>query len=89
MSVETDRELNRALELGDRVVRGATAKGATVAECVLRFGAELSAKVRLGKPELVEEAGHRSLGLRVMKAQRVAGLAGPDGFEVRVVEIDG
>lgn len=52
--------------------------GATVAECVLRFGAELSAKVRLGKPELVEEAGHRSLGLRVMKGKQVASTSTSD-----------
>src|SRR5580698_8312164 len=78
MSKASDLELERALELGDRVVRDATAGGATVAECVLRFGAELSAKVRLGKPELVEEAGHRSLGLRVMKGQRVASTSTSD-----------
>lgn len=47
-------------------------RGASVAECVVRSGAELSAKVRLGEPELVEEAGHRSCGLRVMKGKRVA-----------------
>jgi len=32
------------------------AGGITVAECMLRSGAELSARVRLDKPELVEEA---------------------------------
>ena len=32
----------------------------------------LSAKVRLGKPEVVEEAGSRALGLRVMLGQQVA-----------------
>jgi PmbA protein len=78
MSQALDAELVRALELGDRVVAEAKAGGATVAECLLRFGAELSAKVRLGKPELVEEAGHRSLGLRVMKGQRVASTSTSD-----------
>ena len=39
---------------------------------MLRSGAELSAKVRMGEPELVEEAGHRGAGLRVMKGKRVA-----------------
>ena len=72
MSTPKDRELERALELGDRVVAMAMKGGMTVAESVTRFGAELSAKVRLGKPELVEEAGHRSVGLRVMKGKQVA-----------------
>jgi PmbA protein len=78
MSKAPNHELDEALALGDRVVRAATLGGATVAECVLRFGAELSAKVRLGKPELVEEAGHRALGLRVMKGQRVASTSTSD-----------
>jgi PmbA protein len=73
-----DRDLSSALETGDRVVAMATRGGASVAECVLRFGAELSAKVRLGKPELVEEAGHRSLGLRVMKGKQVASTSTSD-----------
>jgi PmbA protein len=67
-----DRELTELLELGDRIVEMAKKGGATVAECVTRSGAELSARVRLGEPELVEEAGHRSAGLRVMRGQRVA-----------------
>jgi PmbA protein len=84
MGKALDVELERALGLGDRVVRDAMAGGATVAECVLRFGAELSAKVRLGKPELVEEAGHRSLGLRVMKGQRVASTSTSDLSEAGI-----
>ena len=67
-----DRELTELLELGDRIVEMAQKGGATVAECVTRSGAELSARVRLGEPELVEEAGHRSAGLRVMRGKRVA-----------------
>jgi PmbA protein len=78
MSGASDGELARALVLGDDVVARAMSKGVTVAECVIRFGAELSAKVRLGKPELVNEAGHRSLGLRVMKGQRVASTSTSD-----------
>src|ERR1043165_6155851 len=72
MSANSDAELNDLLELGDRIVAMATKGGATVAECLLRSGAELSARVRLGKPELVEEAAHRSAGLRVMKGKQVA-----------------
>ncbi len=55
-----------------QVVEAARKAGADVAEAVARSGSHLSAKVRLGEPELVEEAGSRSLGLRVMLGQRVA-----------------
>jgi PmbA protein len=72
MTSRADAELTELLELGDRIVGMATKGGATVAECLLRAGAELSARVRLGKPELVEEAAHRSAGLRVMKGKQVA-----------------
>jgi PmbA protein len=72
MSAQNDRDLDTLLELGDRIVKMATAGGATVAECMLRSGAELSARVRLGEAELVEEAGHRSAGLRIMKGRQVA-----------------
>jgi PmbA protein len=65
-------ELERLEALGKRVVEMARAGGATVAECVVRSGAELSARVRLGEPELVEEAAHRSAGLRVMRGKQVA-----------------
>ena len=77
-SATPDRELGELLEIGDRVVAMARGRGATHAECVVRFGAELSARVRLGEPELVEEAGHRSLGLRVIKEGRVASTSTSD-----------
>ncbi len=72
MTAPSDRELEHLLELGDRIVAMAKKGGVTVAECALRSGAELSARVRLGEPELVEEAGHRSAGLRLMKGKQVA-----------------
>lgn len=72
MTSNADSELKDLLDLGERIIGMATKGGATVAECLLRSGAELSAKVRLGKPELVEEAAHRSAGLRVMKGKQVA-----------------
>ncbi len=72
------RRLGELLELGDAIVARATRGGATVAECILRSGAELSAKVRLGEPELVEEAGHHAAGLRVMKGKRVASTSTSD-----------
>ena len=70
-----DRELNELLELGDRIVRMAQDRGGAniVAECLLRSGAELSAKVRKGEPELVEEAGTRAAGLRIRHPDRRAG----------------
>ncbi|MDP9150649.1 MAG: metallopeptidase TldD-related protein [Myxococcota bacterium] len=69
-----DRELAELLELGDDIVRACQDRGggSLIAECVLRSGAELSAKVRRGEPELVEEAGTRAAGLRVMQSGRVA-----------------
>lgn len=54
------------------VVAQARKAGADVAEAIVREGSHLSTKVRLGEPELVEEAGSRSLGLRVMVGQQVA-----------------
>jgi PmbA protein len=74
MTASLDRELAELLELGDRILAMAHARGGRdlVAECVLRSGAELSAKVRKGEPELVEEAGTRSAGLRVIQGKRVA-----------------
>lgn len=76
--MRTDPELERLLDLGSRVVAMAKEGGVDVAECALRSGRELSAKVRLGEPELVEEAGHRSAGLRVIKNKRVASTSTSD-----------
>src|SRR5271156_6251256 len=96
-----DRELGELLELGDRILamvlergeRGARG-GGLVAECVLRSGAELSAKVRKGEPELVEEAGTRSAGMRVIQDKRVATTstsdlteAGIDRFVADAIEL--
>ena len=65
-------DIDGLIELGQRVVDAALKQGATVAEAVVGEGQHLSAKVRLGEPELVEEAGSKSLGLRVMRDQQVA-----------------
>jgi PmbA protein len=46
--------------------------GADAAEALAQGGAELSAKIRLGEPELVQEAASRALGLRVFRDKRVA-----------------
>ena len=68
MSAPEDELLDRAT----RVVERARQMGADVAEATARQGSHLSAKVRMRKPELVEEAGSRSVGLRVMIDQQVA-----------------
>ncbi|MEM1029065.1 MAG: TldD/PmbA family protein [Myxococcota bacterium] len=64
--------------LATQVVDRALDRGVDVAEAMARSGSELSTRVRLGEPELVEEAAHRGIGLRVMKEQRVALLSTSD-----------
>lgn len=60
------------IDLGTQIVERAKKAGADVAEAVVGEGSHLSTKVRLGAPELVEEAGSRSVGLRVIQGGRVA-----------------
>jgi PmbA protein len=69
MEQDQSREL---LKLAAEVVERARRAGADVAEASARGGSDLSTRVRLGKPELVEEAGHHSISLRVIRADRVA-----------------
>ncbi len=68
----------RLLELAGDLVARARKLGADVAEASARTGWELSAKVRLGKTELVEEAGHHGVSLRVIRGGRVATTATSD-----------
>lgn len=65
-------DIDRLIALGTEVVERARRGGADVAEAAVGEGNHLSVKVRLGEPELVEEAGSKSLGLRVIRDQRVA-----------------
>lgn len=67
-----EQQIQDLMQLASEVVERARGGGADVAEAIARAGSELSTKVRLGKPELVEEAAHRSLGMRVIKDRRVA-----------------
>jgi PmbA protein len=67
-----DHQVKQLMELASQVVERARKGGADVAEAIARSGSELSTKVRLGEPELVEEAVHKSLGMRIIKKQRVA-----------------
>lgn len=60
-------------ELIDRAARAvelARAKGADVAEAVAARSKHLSASVRMGEREHLEEAGSRGLGLRVMSGKK-------------------
>lgn len=66
------RNLESLLDVGGRVVDLAKKAGADVAEVSVREGDHLSVKVRKGETELVEEAGSRSVGIRVMRGQQVA-----------------
>jgi len=59
------------LLLGQSVIERARKAGADIAECTVRKGAHLSTKVRSRQPELVEEAGSSSVGLRVFIGDRV------------------
>lgn len=58
--------------IAEQTLSLARAAGADGAEVLVRDGAELEVKVRLGEPELVKEAGSRALGLRVLKDGRAA-----------------
>jgi len=72
MSDPTIDPTPRLLELAADLVQRARKLGADVAEASARTGWELSAKVRLGTTELVEEAGHHGVSLRVIRGGRVA-----------------
>ncbi|MEZ4295748.1 MAG: metallopeptidase TldD-related protein [Polyangiaceae bacterium] len=67
-----DQEVAKLLEIAADVVARARERGADVAEAVARSGSELTTKIRLGEPELVEEASHRGVGMRVIRDKRVA-----------------
>lgn len=64
-------ETEELSELARRIVRLAMGR-VDVAEVSVGSSWDLSAKVRLGQPELVEEAGQRGASLRVIQAGRVA-----------------
>jgi PmbA protein len=67
-----DYDIQKLIKLGAQVVERALRAGVDVAEAAVSEGAHLSVKVRMGEAELVEEAGSKSLGLRVMRGQQVA-----------------
>lgn len=63
----TEATIAELRDLAQLTVELAKRAGADDAEVLVRDGSELTAKVRLGQPELVQEAGSRALGLRVLK----------------------
>jgi PmbA protein len=69
VSEEAIRELCDVAQLAVELAKKA---GADDAEVLVRAGTELTTKVRLGEPELVQEAGSRGLGLRVLRGGRRA-----------------
>lgn len=64
-------EREELLQIARDVVREAS-KEADLAEASVGSSWDLSAKVRLGKTELVEEAGQRGVSLRVVRSGRLA-----------------
>lgn len=68
----SDLDTQELTRLASHLVERAQRLGADVAEAQVRAGWELTAKVRLGDTELVQEAGHRTVYLRVFRSQRMA-----------------
>jgi PmbA protein len=68
----TEATIKELCDVAALAVEIAKQAGADHAEVLVRDGSELTAKVRLGEPELVQEAGSRALGLRVLKGAKRA-----------------
>ena len=68
----TEATVRDLRDLAQLAVELAKKAGAEHAEVLVRDGSELTAKVRLGEPELVQEAGSRALGLRVLRGGKRA-----------------
>ncbi|MCX5743227.1 MAG: metallopeptidase TldD-related protein [Proteobacteria bacterium] len=68
----TEATIKELCDVAKLAVELAKRAGADDAEVLVRDGSELTAKVRLGEPELVQEAGSRALGLRVLRGGRRA-----------------
>jgi PmbA protein len=68
----TEATVKELCDVAQLAIELAKKAGADHAEVLVRDGSELTAKVRLGEPELVQEAGSRALGLRVIVGARRA-----------------
>ena len=62
---------DKLLSLADDVLSRLLQGGASDAKVVARSGSELSARVRQGEVELVEEAGTQSIAVRAMRKMRI------------------
>ncbi len=69
---EAEAMESELLEMAERLVEMALGAGADHAEAVVGHSRYLSAQVRGGTPERLEEAESRSIGLRVMRGGRLA-----------------
>ena len=72
MSTLPDSLVIELTEVAKQVVLMCERAGADASEVLVRDGSELTVKVRMGQPELVQEAGSRAVGLRVFKHGRRA-----------------
>ena len=72
MTKRTQDTLAELEDVAQRAAELAKHRGADDAEVLVRDGAELTAKVRLGEPEQLHEAGSRALGLRVFVDKRAS-----------------
>ncbi len=79
--VESDKVEAGLIELAGRLVEMARRAGAEHAEAVASRSRYLSAQVRDGVPERLEEAESRSMGLRVIRDGRVATASSADATE--------
>lgn len=68
----SDSIVAELVDVAKNVVRMCEQAGADAAEVLVRDGSELTVKIRMGQPELVQEAGSRAIGLRVFKHGRRA-----------------
>jgi len=68
----TEQTIKELCDVAQLAVELAKKAGADDAEVLVRDGSELTAKIRLGEPELVQEAGSRALGLRVLRGGKRA-----------------
>jgi PmbA protein len=65
-------KVEELVEVARRACALAVKLGADGAEAQAQAGGELTCKVRLGEPELVQEAASKALGLRVFRDRRTA-----------------
>lgn len=72
MTTLEDSLVPELVGVAEQVVALCKKAGADAAEVLVRDGSELTVKVRMGEPELVQEAGSRAIGLRVFKHGRRA-----------------